>query len=193
MGLEERVAVFIDGENLRHTLKHEGIPQYSWPKENFMILLERLYGTREPTGIHYFTSELPDNHSKYDRQNRFLDMLETFPDVDVKLGNLRQHGNHWAEKKVDSMICVDLVCGAYEDAYDHVVLFSGDEDFIPAIDKIHEFGKTVTIVAHQDHVSSHLIDAADEFIMASEYLHDLRPEEKNKGQSPKKSQNKRKH
>ena len=43
----------------------------------------------------------------------------------------------------DVYLAVDLVSGAYENLYDTAIIVSGDEDFVPAIQKAQKLGKKI--------------------------------------------------
>ena len=51
------------------------------------------------------------------------------------------------EKKVDINIAIDIISLAYEDAYDTVVLVSGDGDFVPVVRKVKKLDKNVEVWA----------------------------------------------
>ncbi|MHA1986127.1 MAG: LabA-like NYN domain-containing protein [Promethearchaeota archaeon] len=51
------------------------------------------------------------------------------------------------EKKVDIKIAIDMISLAYENAYDTVVLVSGDGDFVPVASKVKELDKKVEVWA----------------------------------------------
>ncbi len=61
-----------------------------------------------------------------------------------------------------------MVALAYENAYDHAILISGDEDFTPAVEIAQQKGKIVTIVSARGMASSVLGIKSDRVIYFNE-------------------------
>ncbi|MDH4099295.1 MAG: NYN domain-containing protein [Nitrospirota bacterium] len=82
--------------------------------------------------------------------------------------------NKTIEKQVDVYLATQMVALAYENVYDIAFLVSGDEDFVPAIEVVHQKGKIVVAVAAETAMSRLLKRRADRFILIDDpktYLH----------------------
>ncbi|MEW5825485.1 MAG: NYN domain-containing protein [Candidatus Bipolaricaulota bacterium] len=53
--------------------------------------------------------------------------------------------NYWTEKRVDTRLVADMIHYAAVDAYDVAVLFSGDQDLVPAVDAAKHLGRRVYV------------------------------------------------
>lgn len=73
--------------------------------------------------------------------------------------------NKPAEKQLDVYLATQMVALAYENVYDIAYLVSGDEDFVPAIEVVHQKGKIVVAVAAEVAMSRLLRRRADRFIL----------------------------
>jgi hypothetical protein len=51
------------------------------------------------------------------------------------------------EKGIDVEIALALVVDAFEDRYDHALLFSGDTDLVPAVERVVALGKPIEFLA----------------------------------------------
>lgn len=79
---------------------------------------------------------------------RYLGGLETRIDPQVysdlfALANDNKEVVTYKEKEVDVNLAVDMVAGAYEDAYDAAYIVSADGDYVPAAEQVQRLGKTV--------------------------------------------------
>ncbi len=72
---------------------------------------------------------------------------------------------HEREKQVDVFIATELVALAYENAYDIAYLISGDEDYVPAIERAIGKGKNVVAVTFGNQLSDELKRKADRVIL----------------------------
>lgn len=70
-----------------------------------------------------------------------------------------------SEKQLDVYIATQMVALAYENAYDVAYLISGDEDYVPAMEIVHQKGKVVVAVSAQSAMSKLLKRKADKFIL----------------------------
>ncbi|MBI2630241.1 NYN domain-containing protein [Candidatus Pacearchaeota archaeon] len=141
----ERVAIFIDGSNLYHSLK-----RFNTPKINFKKLINILSGERLLVSVFYYNAPLDItlNPEKYWKQQKFFNQLREIPKFNVVLSKLRKYMKNkeviaYEVKGDDVHLAVDIVSGAYENLYDVAIIVSGDEDFVPAIDKIKQLNKKV--------------------------------------------------
>lgn len=63
---------------------------------------------------------------------------------------------------LDVHIAVDMV--AMADSYDVAILFSGDGDYVPAIEVISRKGVRVEVISLEEHAANYLLDHADNFV-----------------------------
>jgi uncharacterized LabA/DUF88 family protein len=134
--------VIVDGLNLLHSLQHQA-PHIEYL--NLVDLARRLTNVRTEVlvGIQYF-SAIASHISDWgqEKQKRFIESLQ-FDGVSVVLGHFNQDrhvcdscghkSNRHLEKQTDVNIATALIQGAYENAYDKVLLLTADSDLLPAI------------------------------------------------------------
>jgi len=80
------------------------------------------------------------------------------------------------EKKIDTSIAADIIADSYElmkPNADEITLVCGDQDLVPAVEKVRKRGFEVQVV-FWEHASRELKEAATKFIPLNEYLDHLR-------------------
>ena len=139
----ERVAIFIDGSNLYHSLK-----ALNGAKIDFEKLLKELSKDRILTSAFYYIApfDITINEEKYWKHQKFLAELGKISGFNVVLCTLRKYkkedGTFGFEVKGDDIyLANDMIVGAYENLYDTAILVSGDEDFIPVINTLRRLNK----------------------------------------------------
>jgi len=140
---KDRVAIFIDGSNLYHSLKVlKGV------KIDFEKLIKELSKDRILTNAFYYIAplDITSNEETYWKHQKFLAELEKIPRFKVVLCTLRKYpkedGTFGFEVKGDDVyLANNLLVGAYENLYDTAILVSGDEDFIPVINTLKRLKK----------------------------------------------------
>lgn len=142
---KERIAIFIDGSNLYHSLKALRIDKIDYQK-----LVDFLRKNRLLISVFYYNAplDISVDEKKYWDQQRFFEILKKLPGFNVILCRRKKFkksdGSFGFEVKGDDVyLAIDLVSGAYENLYDTAVIISGDEDFVPAIKKVQKLGKKV--------------------------------------------------
>jgi uncharacterized LabA/DUF88 family protein len=140
----ERIAIFIDGSNLYHSLKKIN------EKIDFDKLIKNLVGIRELTNVFYYTANLNigEDEKRYWEHKKFLEELKNIPKFNVVLCNLKkinlEDGKFkYVIKGDDARLIHDFIVGAYENLYDTAIIVSGDEDFEPMIKTAQKKGKKV--------------------------------------------------
>ena len=141
----ERVIAYIDGFNLYFGMKDANLLSSKWL--NIRSLIENLISSnQELIEIKYFTSRVNNDPHKLQKQNKYLEALES---VDIKLyyGRYQRNsiecsrcGNEWPsykEKMTDVNIATHMIIDAFQDKYDMAMLISGDSDLVPPIKEIH--------------------------------------------------------
>lgn len=144
----ERIAIFIDGSNLYHSIRdlfdvHDN-------EIDFAKLISLLKGSRLLIGAYYYNAPLDRGYNEeiYWKQQRFFSDLKRIPGFHVILCNMRKivHPGKEPEFSVkgdDVYLATDMISMAYENLYDTAILVSGDGDVVPAIRKARKLGKRV--------------------------------------------------
>lgn len=170
----ERVMIFIDGNNLYHSLKHV-IGRTNLEFEKFS---RRLAQERHLIRVYYYNAPLnrDDDDEKHRQQQSFFDSLDSVPYLTKRFGRLEKRvvrhtlpdGTFvstptYVEKGVDTHIVIDMLSFAFKDTYDTAILVSGDEDFVTVVERVKELGKHVEVANLS---GSYLLrQAADKYIM----------------------------
>jgi len=165
---DERIGIFIDGANLFATTKALGFDI------DFKRLLEEFRKRGRLIRANYYTALL--EHEEYNPLRPLVDWLDyngfhvvtkpakEFTDAD---GNRRIKGD------MDLELAVDMIDAA--DYLQHIILFSGDGDFCPAIAAARRRGVRVSVVSSMQTkppmIATELRRQADDFIE----LLDLQP------------------
>lgn len=154
-----KVALFFDGKNFYSGWREAARGR----RIDFAKLAEWLVTKAKGTslwGAYYYTAVEDTGLSTTDAQQKlsgFLDMLETQPGFFVhtfkrKIGSLAcqecsTENRYSIEKEVDTSMVAHMVKLAAVDAYDVLVLMSGDADYAPAIDAVRALGKQAYIAS----------------------------------------------
>ncbi|MFC1682326.1 NYN domain-containing protein [Nanoarchaeota archaeon] len=160
---KERVMIFIDGSNLYYSLRDLKIK-----KIDFKKMLASLTENKLLVSTFYYNAplDISVNKKKYWDQQKFFSFLRKIPDFKVILCRMRKHkkdGELFFDVKGDDVhLAVDLVSGAYENLYDTAIIISGDEDFVPAIQKAQKLGKKIINAYFKSTSSSYLKHICDE-------------------------------
>ena len=145
-----RVAVFIDGLNMRYRLD-----ECQWYVDpDVLYLAERLAGNRQLVGAFYYVASPNQEHLgkvKYWHETEYLRRVDSQPGVDVRYGYMAsrrtpQGTPYWIEKAVDVQLASDLIYLAATDQYDVAVIVSADGDLCPAIRAARALGCRVELV-----------------------------------------------
>ena len=171
-GTGKRVAVFIDGSNLYHSLD-ENCRRFD---VDFAAFATKLCNGRSLFRIYYYNVlRDPDrNPQAYQDQQKFLTALYNTPYLEVRLGGSKIRGDVAVEKGVDIMLATDLLQLAWNDIYDTAVLVSGDGDFAYAVQAVKNLGKHVEVAAFPANLAWELANVADEReFFTPEYFSDL--------------------
>ena len=159
--MSERVAIFIDGQNLFHMLRdgHNRIDL------DFELFAEKLVGDRKLIRAYYYAA-LPkqsDDAESYKKQQGFLDALQVKNYFTVRKGRLERRGDTFVEKGVDVALAVDMLEMGYNNSFDTAILVSGDGDLSKAVASIKRIGKHVENVCASHMISKHLQQTCDVF------------------------------
>jgi uncharacterized LabA/DUF88 family protein len=154
--MDDRVAIFIDGSNLYHSVQNN----FGRHNINFTEFANKLCAGRRLFRIYYYNilqepSQYPET---YREQQDFLDFLRKTPYLEIRLGSKKITG---VEKGIDVMIATDLLYFAWSGFYDVAILVSGDADFNYAVQAVKNVGKHVEVAYFEGGASKDLLDIAD--------------------------------
>ena len=169
---QPRVAVFIDGSNLYHSLD-ENCKRYD---VDFAAFASKLCSGRQMYRTYYYNIlRDPDrNPQAYQDQQKFFSALYNTPYLEVRLGTSKMRGDVAVEKGVDIMVATDLLRLAWDNLYDVAVLVSGDGDFAYALQAVKDMGKHVEVAAFPANLSWELAQVADDrLFFTPDYFEEL--------------------
>ena len=157
-----KVMIFIDGSNVHwglKTYKREDRCEYRLDFERLQVLLT---GNRDLVRTIYYGS-LPTSGLEKG-QTRFMEYLRSVG-IQVVSRPLRTRNSangdeRMVEKGVDVALAVDLLALAWEDAFDVAIIFSGDGDYVGAVEHVMKKGKNVEILAFKRSCSTELRHSA---------------------------------
>ena len=181
-----RVAIFIDGSNLYHSLE-ENCDRFD---VDFAAFSTKLCKGRTLFRTYYYNVQRdPDrNPQAYQDQQKFLTALYNTPYLETRLGTSKQRGDVAVEKGIDIMLATDLLRLAWNDLYDVAVLVSGDGDFSYAVKAVKDMGKHVEVAAFPANLSWDLAQAADDReLFTPEYFADVWSKRRGGTKAPAKS------
>ena len=148
---EQRVAVFIDTQNLYHSARN-----LYGAKVNFgAVLKEAVAGRHLVRAVAYvITTETQEEKSFFEALNS-LGIETKTKDLQIFLGGAKKAD--W-----DVGIAVDAI--RFAPKVDAVVISSGDGDFIPLVEYLKFMGTQVEVITFGRSASGRLREAADDFI-----------------------------
>jgi uncharacterized LabA/DUF88 family protein len=163
--MHDRVAIFIDGSNLYHSLKNN----FKRVDLNFAEFTRKLVGQRRLIRTYYYNvlQESSGQRSEGSREQQdFLETLRKTQYLELRLGNTKLSQGIPVERGIDVMLATDLLYFAANNTYDIAILVSGDSDFGYTLQVVKNMGKHVEVAYFENAASRDLINSAD-------YLHEL--------------------
>jgi len=156
---DERVAIFIDGSNLYHSLEEN----CGRADLDFGAFARKLVGDRALHRIYYYNilQDVEKKGQAYQEQQKFLASLYSVPYLEVRLGTSKFRGDVLVEKGVDIMLATDLLQFAWQGVYDSAILVTGDGDFTYAVQAVKNSGRYVEVAAFPANLSWDLMQVAD--------------------------------
>ena len=85
--------------------------------------------------------------------------IKLLPDTQIGFGALR--GRPRRQKRVDGLIAVDMMVGAFTNLFEVAILIAGDSDFVPVVDEVRRRGIMVVVAGVQESLAAELGRAAD--------------------------------
>lgn len=147
----QRVAIFIDTQNLYHSAKN-----LYGAKVNFGEILKTAIAQR--IFIRAFAYVV---RTKTGEEKPFLEALKKLG-IEIREKELQEYPGGLKKGDWDVGITVDAI--RISNSVDVIVLASGDGDFLQLVEYLKNQGKRVEIIAFGKTTSSKLKEAADEFI-----------------------------
>lgn len=157
---EQRVAVFIDAQNLYHSAKN----LYK-RKVNFENVLKESVANRKliRATAYVITSESGEEQS-------FFEALEKLG-IETKTKDLQVFSGGAKKADWDVGLAIDAIKASSK--VDAVVIASGDGDFVPLVDYLKTIGCQVEVISFQKSSSSKLLEVCDDFIDMDERMNDF--------------------
>ena len=147
----QRVAVFIDVQNLYHSAKN-----LHQARANFKEILKSAVSGRQLIRAFAYVVR-----TKTGEEKPFFDALVNLG-IETRIKDLQEYYGGLKKADWDVGIAVDAIKAS--DGVDVIVLISGDGDYVPLVDYLKNHGKRVEVIAFGKSTSSKLREAADEFI-----------------------------
>lgn len=157
---EQRVAVFIDTQNMYHSAKH-----LYGARLHFGKLVERLVAGRDLVRAFAYVAR-----SKTGEEKAFLDALEA-AGIELRIKDVIEFSS--GERKADWDVGLTIDAVKFADRVDTVMLITGDGDFVPLVEYLQNKGIIVEVAAFAESTSHSLREAADTYFDISEHRQDL--------------------
>ncbi len=152
----DRIAIFIDGENIHYSAKHLNM------RLDYLKLCKLLAGERRLVRAHFYTAVSQQSEGKID----FINFLKlngfTVVTREVKSFNDTDGSNRSIRGSLDMEMAMDVI--SLSETLDGVILCTGDGDFRPVVDALARRGKHVEVCALREMTSTDLIAATDVYI-----------------------------
>lgn len=173
---EQRVAIFIDTQNLYHSAKN----LYK-AKVNFQAVVNVALGERRLVrALSYVVN------TESGEESAFFEALEKVG-IEIKTKDLQIFYGGAKKADWDVGMAIDAIKIAHK--VDAVILATGDGDFIPLVEHLKSLGCQVEAITFGRSASSRLRDTVDDFIdldaQPRDYLIGYRPPRKKRTQSSK--------
>ena len=145
----DRVAAFIDGFNMYHSLCENGCDRFKWINYWNLANAFVIQSRDQLVNVFYFSALTPWNQEKMNRHKMYIRALE-MQGVKIILGKFkpvvkkcradcRLSYKTFEEKETDINIAVTMLLEASRDTFDKALLFSGDSDMIAGVRALKEF------------------------------------------------------
>lgn len=151
----ERVGIFIDGENIHYSAKHLNM------RLDYLKMCRMLADGRRLIRSHFYTAISHESAGKIDFVN-FL-KLNGFTVItkEIKVGPDGEIPQRLTKGNLDMEMAIDVF--EMLDAMDTVIICTGDGDYVPLVEAVSRRGKHVEVCALREMTSTDLIAASDEY------------------------------
>lgn len=157
---DQRVAVFIDTQNMYHSAKH-----LYGARLHFGKLVEKLIAGRTLVRAFAYVAK-----SKAGDEKAFLEALES-AGIELRIKDVIEFSS--GERKADWDVGMAIDAVKFSDRVDTIILITGDGDFVPLVEYLQSKGIMVEAAAFTESTSHLLKDAVDEFFDISEHRRTL--------------------
>ncbi|HDO23759.1 MAG TPA: NYN domain-containing protein [bacterium] len=147
----QRVAVFIDVQNLYHSAK-----ALYQKRVNFKELLDSSVGQRQLIRAFAYVVR-----TKTGEEKPFFEALENLG-IDMRVKDLQEYYGGMKKADWDVGIAVDAI--KTSEIVDVIVLASGDGDYVPLVEYLKNQGRRVEVMAFGRSTSSKLKEVTDDFV-----------------------------
>lgn len=153
---DQRVAIFIDAQNMYHSAKH-----LYGARVNFPALVDAAAAGRPIVRAIAYVAK-----SKTGDEQPFFEAL-TQNGIELKIKDVQEFAS--GEKKADWDVgmTVDAICVSPH--VDTVILATGDGDFIPLVEYLHSHGVRCESISFAASTNSKLREVVDQFTDVSEH------------------------
>ena len=148
---DQRVAVFIDTQNMYHSAKH----LYS-ARVNFGALVDTAVDNRPIVRAIAYVAK-----SKSGEEQAFFDALLQ-SGIELKIKDVQEFSS--GEKKADWDVGMTVDAISLADRVDVVILVTGDGDFCPLVEYLKTHGVLCEVVAFGESTNARLREVADSFL-----------------------------
>jgi uncharacterized LabA/DUF88 family protein len=148
---EQRVAVFIDVQNLYHSAKN-----LYQSRVNFREILKVAVDVRKLIRAFAYVVK-----TKTGEEKPFFDALLALG-IETRVKDLQEYYGGLKKADWDVGIAVDAI--KTSPGVDVIILISGDGDYVPLVEYLKNHGKRVEVLAFGKSTSTKLREAADEFL-----------------------------
>jgi len=151
----ERVGIFIDGENIHYSAKHLNM------RLDYLKMCAQLADGRRLLRAHFYTAISHESAGKIDFVN-FL-KLNGFTVItkEIRIGPDGEPPLRLTKGNLDMEMAIDVF--ELIDHMDTVIICTGDGDYVPLVEAIARRGKHVEICALREMTSTDLIASSDEY------------------------------
>lgn len=147
-------AIMIDDSNAYHQIRASGIRGFSsWLKfyETVTMILKESFGAKMHVDFNYYGAVPPKEMNKllHDRRRDFFNNLRR-KGINIYLGECQmQDDESYNEKGVDILLALDIFqFSVYQ--YHYLIIFSGDSDYLPAIERAQRNGSHVIAILSRE-------------------------------------------
>jgi len=149
----DRVAIFIDGENIHYSAKHLNM------RLDYLKLCRKLTGPRRLVRSYFYTAVSNQSEGKID----FINFLKlngfTVVTREIRSFNEMESGNRSVRSSLDMEMAINVLDLA--EHLDTVILCTGDGDFAPLVAALGRRGVHVEVCALREMTSTELIASTD--------------------------------
>jgi uncharacterized LabA/DUF88 family protein len=148
------IAIFLDGGYVQKVIEKD----FDRTPVDFAKLVTEMAMPDEVLRTYYYNclpyqSNPPtrDESERFAKARRFITALQHLPRFEVRLGQLVYRGREtdgkpiFLQKRIDTMVGVDMALLAGKNRVTRIAIFTGDSDFIPAVEAVKREGVVVTL------------------------------------------------